>query len=108
MKKFNAIVSGDGECFCFKVDAKTFIEIVGQKEYDSEISRHREMMELTIDKSEIKDPDTFMIYPCTLLGYDSKDVEIEIDDREEAITDIKTSRIERHKIKEVKISVLRK
>jgi len=33
---FNGVISGDGECFCFLVDRKTFVEIIKKepKKYD--------------------------------------------------------------------------
>jgi hypothetical protein len=58
---FEAIPSGDGECFCFKVDKETYIMLLGQKAYDEEIDfQQSSAQELGL---AFKKPEYMFIYP---------------------------------------------
>lgn len=78
MKKieFTGTVSGDGECFCFKVDKKTFISICGEAEYRNEIEYEKSMCRDFGKK--YKEPKYFLIYPHKLFGSSLKPINVTI------------------------------
>jgi hypothetical protein len=59
--KFEAIPSGDGECFCFKVDKETYIALMGKKAYDAEID-YQQILAQESGLPYIKQ-DYMLIYP---------------------------------------------
>jgi hypothetical protein len=86
MKSITAEISGDGECFCFKLNKSDFIKVMGKKRYNEEISYLKAFCRDT--KSKFIEPQKFKVYPGQLLNGVAK-VKIEIDDESIEITPIK-------------------
>lgn len=61
--EFDAISSGDGECFAFKVDKDTFIKILGIDEYNAEIEYRKEFHREICPDMELEPQTEFFIYP---------------------------------------------
>ena len=65
--EFNAICSGDGECFCWEVDKETYIKIKG---WDNAFSPYDCVkLDFTEDMKPIMKSDRFRIYPDDIFGY---------------------------------------
>lgn len=75
-----AVISGDGECFCFKVDTKTYIQFFGQEKYDEEVKFQKESCK-EIDMEYIERTE-WCIDPGQFLNNErnSKTVTIDIDE----------------------------
>lgn len=69
MKKFTfeGILSGDGECFCFKVDKETWIRINGQQDYDYEIAYQKAACAEI--GQEYVEPTHMLLYPGDIFYY---------------------------------------
>lgn len=89
--KFRAKLGGNGECFCFKVDKETYIQIKGMERYLQDIVYLKECHEeiqrfegqteeqIQLEKDKFVEPVEFEIYPSDVLGYENKDVVYEIE-----------------------------
>lgn len=96
--KIIAETSGDGECFCFKVDTKTYIQFFGQENYDQEVKLQKESCE-EIEMEYIERTDWY-IYPSDLFKNEenSKIVTIDVEEgklyfqKDNGAVDIKSSK----------------
>jgi hypothetical protein len=63
---FDAVVSGDGECFCFEVDSTNFVKVTGEQ---PDVINHK--LSYNEDTHTLDRLETLLLYPSGVFGFSS-------------------------------------
>lgn len=71
IRTFDGKLSGDGECFCFKVSTQEYIKLFGTDRYLAEVAYRRELHDdfKADDEERFIEPTEWEVYPSQLVDY---------------------------------------